>query len=86
MKYYLSVPCVGCPWVSKGLKGQACLVVHCFSFSPSLHHAQLSKHSPFIGLGRQKEDQHMVTKTKSSLCLTEAGISCFTIFGKDVSG
>ena len=22
MKYYLSVPCVGCPWVSKGLKGQ----------------------------------------------------------------
>ena len=25
----------------------------------------------------------MVTKTKSLLCLTEAGISCFTIFGKD---
>ena len=33
MEYYLSVPCVGCPWVSKGLKGQACLTVHCFSFS-----------------------------------------------------
>ena len=33
MKYYLSVPCVGCPWISKGLKGQACLTVHCFSFS-----------------------------------------------------
>ena len=32
MKYYLSVPCVGCPWVSKGLKGQACLTVHCFYF------------------------------------------------------
>ena len=47
MKYYLSVPCVGCPWVSKGLKGQACLAVHCFSFSPGLHHAQLSKHSTF---------------------------------------
>ena len=27
MKYYLSLPCVGCPWVSKGLKGQACLTV-----------------------------------------------------------
>ena len=25
MKYYLSVPCVGCPWVSKGLKGQGLL-------------------------------------------------------------
>ena len=33
MKYYLSVPCAGCPCVSKGLKGQACLAVHCFSFS-----------------------------------------------------
>ena len=28
----------------------------------------------------------MVTKTKSLLCSMEAGISCFTIFGKDVSG
>ena len=33
MKYYLSVPGVGCPWVSKGCKGQACLAVHCFSIS-----------------------------------------------------
>ena len=33
MKYYLSVPCVDCPWVSKGLKGQVCLAVHCFSLS-----------------------------------------------------
>ena len=33
MKYCLSVPCVGCPWVSKGLKCQDCLAVHCFSFS-----------------------------------------------------
>ena len=54
MKYYLSVPCVGCPWVSKGLKGQACFTVHCFSISLSLHHAQLSKHSPFIDLRRQR--------------------------------
>ena len=28
MKYYLSVPCVGCPCVSKDLKGQACLTMH----------------------------------------------------------
>ena len=35
MKYYLSVPCVGCPWVLKGLKGQACLAVQCFSLSLS---------------------------------------------------
>ena len=28
----------------------------------------------------------MVTKTKSQLCSTEEGISCFTIFGKDASG
>ena len=33
MKYYLSVPCVGCPWVSKG---QTCLAVHCFYFSLSV--------------------------------------------------
>ena len=33
MKYYLSVPCVGCPWVSKDLQGQACLAGHCFSAS-----------------------------------------------------
>ena len=26
--YYLSVPCVGCPCVSKDLKGQACLAAH----------------------------------------------------------
>ena len=29
MKYYLSVPCVGCPCVPKDLKGQACLTMHC---------------------------------------------------------
>ena len=29
IKYYLSVPCVGCPDVSKDLKGQACPSMHC---------------------------------------------------------
>ena len=33
MKYYLSVPFVGCPCVSKDLKGQAYLAMH----SASLH-------------------------------------------------
>ena len=47
---------------------------------------QLSKHSPFIDPQKTKEDQHMVTKTKSLLCWTEAGISSFAIFGKDASG
>ena len=32
IKYYLSVPCVGCPCVSKDLKGQACLAMHCSTF------------------------------------------------------
>ena len=89
MKYYLSVPCVGCPWVSKGLKGQACLTVHCFSLSLNYHmqpHAQLSKHSPFIDLGRQRRTNTWSLKQRVSLCSTEAGISCFTIFGKDASG
>ena len=36
MKYYLSVPCVGCPCVSKDLKVQACLAMH--SASLSSHH------------------------------------------------
>ena len=35
IKYYLSVPCVGCPHVSKDLKGQACLTMHCFAVA---HH------------------------------------------------
>ena len=36
IKYYLSVPCLGCPDVSKDLKGQACLAAHQFSSSLSL--------------------------------------------------
>ena len=53
MKYYLSVPCVGCPWVSKDLKGQTCLAAHCFS--AGLHHASSLASIPlFIDLGRQR--------------------------------
>ena len=56
MRYYLSVPCVDCPWVSKDLKGQVCLTAHCFSphLMPSSSQIQLSKHSPFIDLRRQR--------------------------------
>ena len=42
IKYYLSVPCVGCPCVSKDLKGQVCLTMHCstgLSQSGCQHHA-----------------------------------------------
>ena len=42
MQYYLSVPCVGCPWVSKDLKGQACLAAHCFSFAHQSMHSLAS--------------------------------------------
>ena len=51
------MPCVGCPWVSKDLKGQTCLTAHCFFLCSPLNnnfHAQLSKHSPFIDLRRQR--------------------------------
>ena len=56
MKYYLSMPCVGCPWVSKDLKGQACLAAHCLSagLCQQPNHFQPSKHSPFIDLRRQR--------------------------------
>ena len=44
MKYYLSVPCVGCPCVSKDLKGQACLAMHsaslvCLNLGVSILHS-----------------------------------------------
>ena len=48
MKYYLSVPCVGCPCVSLDLKGQACLAMHCstgLSQSVCQHHRLISIHS-----------------------------------------
>ena len=81
------MPCVSCPWVSKGLKGQACLAAHCFSLTSSLSVTvtQLSKHSPFIDPKDKGEPTHG-HKTKSLLCSTEASISCFTIFGQDASG
>ena len=37
MKYYLSVPCVSCPCVSRGLKGQACLAMHFSSHHIIMH-------------------------------------------------
>ena len=47
MKYYLSVPCVGCPCVSKDLKGQACLTMHsaslaCYNLGVSIIISDLS--------------------------------------------
>ena len=58
MKYYLSVPCVGCPDVSKDLKGQACLSAHSlfsifmqFNLFLSL---LLSKPFSYIDLERQR--------------------------------
>ena len=44
MKYYLSVPCVGCPCVSNDLKGQACLAMHsapivCLNLGVSIMHS-----------------------------------------------
>ena len=46
--YYLSVPCFGCPCVSKDLKGQACLTMHCsagLSLSLSESASSSLKHS-----------------------------------------
>ena len=80
------MPCVGCSWVSKGLKGLAFLAMHFFSFSHLFISHTAQQAIPFYWSQKTKEDQHMCTKTKSLLCLMEAGISCFTIFGKDVSG
>ena len=52
MKYYLSVPCVSCPCVSKGLKGQACLAMH---FSPHHHFIMHSLASiPFLLISEDK--------------------------------
>ena len=40
MKYYLSVPCAGCPCVSRDLKAQACLAMHSASLSLLFRHHQ----------------------------------------------
>ena len=43
--YYLSVPCVGCPDVSKDLKGQACLAAHSLFSIFILSHTHCLMHS-----------------------------------------
>ena len=48
--------------------------------------AQLSKHHPFLLITEDKGGPTSGHKTKIQFCLTEAGTSDFTIFGKDVSG
>ena len=85
MEYYLSVPCVSCSLVSSGLKGQACLTAHCFSHISQHHPVQLSKH-PLLLIPEDKGGPTHGHETKIQFCSIEAGISCFTIFGKDVSG
>ena len=86
-QYYLSVPCVSCPMVSKVFKGQACLAAHCFSLS---QHHLTSIHSlasiPLLLIPEDKGGPTHGHETKGQLCLMEAGSSGFTIFGKDVSG
>ena len=72
IEYYLSVPCVGCPVVSKDLKGQACLAAHQFPFS--YHHHTLISHlsyslasiSLFIDLGRQRRTNTWSLKQRVS--------------------
>ena len=72
--YYLYVPCVGCPCVSKDLKGQACLTAHSlfsifmqFNLSLSLSLSlPLSKPFPFIDLGRQRRTNTWSLKQRVS--------------------
>ena len=72
IKYYLSVPCVGCPCVSKDLQGQACLAMYCstglslYIYQNQHHHAQLSKCFPFIDLGRQRRTNTWSLKQRVS--------------------
>ena len=63
------MPCVSCPLVSKGLKGQACLAAHCFSLPICiLNTMSLTAWQafPFYWSQKTKEDQHMVTKQRFS--------------------
>ena len=57
------MPCVGCPWLSCGLKGWTSFTAHNLSYHiiQSIHpciysfiHVQLSKHSPFILITENK--------------------------------
>ena len=41
---------------------------------------------PLLLIPKDKGGPTYGHETKSQLCLTEAGNSCFTILGKDVSG
>ena len=71
IKYYLSVPCVGCPCITQDLKGQACLAAHQFPFFllPFISlssHAQLGKHFPFIDLRRQRRTNTWSLKQRVS--------------------
>ena len=54
MKYYLSVPCVGCPWVSQ--RSQRSGLPHCalLLFLSLHHHAQLSTAFPFLLISEDK--------------------------------
>ena len=66
MKYYLSVPCVGCPDVSKDLKGQACLAMYCstgLSLSLSLS----------LSLGISISITHSLANTSLLLILEDKG-------------
>ena len=64
------MPCVGCPCVSKGLKGQACLAMHfplLYLHAIQSHsHAHFSKCFPFIDLGRQRRTNTWSLKQRVS--------------------
>ena len=69
IKYYLFVPCVGCPAVSKDLKGHTCLAAHCFSLCFSLRiiiMSSLASIPLFIDLGRQRRTNTWSLKQRVS--------------------
>ena len=83
------MPCVSCPLVPSGLKGQACLAAHTPLLLQIIHLNHPMHSLASIPLSLITEDKGGPThghKTKIQLCLMEAGFSCFTIFGKGVSG
>ena len=62
------MPCVGCPAVSKDLKGQTCLTAHCFSlcFSLRILKCSLASIPLFIDLGRQRRTNTWSLKQRVS--------------------
>ena len=62
------MPCVGCPCVSKDLKGQACLSMHFPSPLSSCDSISLllSKPFPYIDLGRQRRTNTWSLKQRVS--------------------